>query len=77
MDKSRLIDPTQKIGLTAMSSGIREIVVGMPFIISNKLTIKYSSVCVIVTFIIHITFYLMFKNLPNEAPFKHMAGVHF
>jgi len=68
--------PKRQIGLIGMLIGAGEITGGLLFGIFGKYTNKYGrDPIVLLGFIIHlITFYLIFLNLPNEAPLRETDG---
>ena len=76
IDKSKLSDPKRQIGLIGMSIGVGEIVGGLLFGIFGKLTNKYGrDPVVLIGFLVHmVTFYLIFLNVPNDAPLNTTSG---
>jgi len=72
----KIDEPKRQIGLIGMLIGAGEITGGLLFGIFGKYTNKYGrDPIVLLGFIIHlITFYLIFLNLPNEAPLRETDG---
>lgn len=76
IDKAHLADPKRQIGLIGMFIGLGEITGGLLFGIFGKLTVKHGrDPVVLIGFVIHvITYYLIFLNLPDDAPLNQTSG---
>jgi len=76
IDKSHLDDPKRQIGLIGMFIGLGEITGGLLFGIFGKLTVKHGrDPVVLIGFVIHmITYYLIFLNVPDDAPLNQTDG---
>jgi len=72
----KLEDRHRQVGLIGMCIGVGEITGGLLFGILGKRTNRYGrDPIVLMGFIVHmITFYLIFMNVPNQAPLQETDG---